>query len=68
MVLMWIFAPFSSKGSSVCDVASMVSIMVRAGDSVWAANVTERVGMVWGLVWIDTETLFSVISGDVVGA
>lgn len=64
MVLTWIFAPFLSKGSSVCDVASMV----RAGDSVWVANVTERVGMVWGLVWIDTETLFSVISGDVVGA
>ena len=42
--------------------------MVKAGDSVWVANVTEKVGMVWGLVWIDTETLFSVISGDVVGA
>ena len=56
------FWSISSNTGSVCDVASVV----RAGDSVWVVDVTEKVKVTRGSDWMDTAAVFSIDDSDVV--
>ena len=55
------FIPFLMIVDSICDVVSAV----MAGNLFWVNTVAEIVGMARGMVWVNTETLLSVLVNDV---